>query len=141
MEPGCILQQKEGYQIEGSNERVAMWRMIHGVASSGPGVFELASVLAALPVPVEGREELGRYDHLPGMDATCFRAWAKSLSQTVRNHPEPASWPSANALKLSIDPRVSFGKEPRMNTDMTFMKPENLNSVSISQRVVPSPSS
>lgn len=51
--------------IEGSEQRIAMWRMMRGLAGSGMSVPELASVLA----------------DLPGVDPASSRAWARTLSQ------------------------------------------------------------
>jgi len=65
--------------IEGSEERISMWRTMRGLAGSDLPVPELASALAGLPVPGQGTPL--RFGDLPGMDAAHLRAWARALSQ------------------------------------------------------------
>jgi len=67
--------------IEGSEERIELWRAMRGLAGSGLSVPELASKLADLPVSVPGQDAPVRYGDLPGTDAAHLRDWAKTLSQ------------------------------------------------------------
>jgi pimeloyl-ACP methyl ester carboxylesterase len=67
--------------IEGSEERITMWRTMRGLAGSGLSVPELASALADLPVSVSAQGAPLRYGDLPGIDAAHLRGWAKALSQ------------------------------------------------------------
>jgi pimeloyl-ACP methyl ester carboxylesterase len=67
--------------IEGSKERIELWRTMRGLAGSGLSVTELASELADLPVSVPGQDAPMRYGDLPGTDAAHLRGWAKTLSQ------------------------------------------------------------
>jgi len=67
--------------IEGSQERIKLWRTMRGLAGSGLSVPELASELADLPVSVPGQDTPMRYGELPGIDAAHLRGWAKTLSQ------------------------------------------------------------
>ena len=67
--------------IEGSEERIELWRTMRGLAGSGLSVPELASELADLPVSVPGQDTPMRYGDLPGTNAAHLRGWAKTLSQ------------------------------------------------------------
>jgi pimeloyl-ACP methyl ester carboxylesterase len=65
--------------IEGSEERISMWRTMRGLAGPGLSVPDLASALADLPVSVPEQDTPMRYGDLPGMDAAHLRGWAKTL--------------------------------------------------------------
>jgi pimeloyl-ACP methyl ester carboxylesterase len=67
--------------IEGSEERIELWRTMRDLAGSELSVLELASELADLPVSVPGQDAPMRYGDLPGTDAAHLRGWAKTLSQ------------------------------------------------------------
>ena len=67
--------------IEGSEERIELWRTMRDLAGSGLSVPELASELADLPVSVPGQDAPMRYGDLPGTDEAHLRGWAKTLSQ------------------------------------------------------------
>ena len=67
--------------IEGSEERIELWRAMRGLADSGLSVPELASGLADLPVSVLSQDAPMRYGDLPGIDTAHLRGWAKTLSQ------------------------------------------------------------
>jgi len=67
--------------IEGSEERIELWRAMRGLAGSGLSVPELASELADLPVSVLSQDAPMRYGDLPGIDTAHLRGWAKTLSQ------------------------------------------------------------
>lgn len=67
--------------IEGSEERVNLWRALRDLVGSGLSVPELASALAELPISVPGQETPMRYGDLPGKDMAHLRSWAEVLSQ------------------------------------------------------------
>jgi pimeloyl-ACP methyl ester carboxylesterase len=67
--------------IEGSEERIRLWRALRDIAGSGLAVPELASALADLPASAPGQDTPMRYGDLPGVDTPHLRGWAKMLSQ------------------------------------------------------------
>jgi len=82
--------------IEGSEERVELYRAMRGLAGLGLSVPELASALADLPVQVSGQDVPMRYGDLPGMDAAHLRGWAKTLSQV---DPDVAQYQAEGRMK------------------------------------------
>jgi pimeloyl-ACP methyl ester carboxylesterase len=78
--------------IEGSDERVSMWRTLRGLAGSGMSVPELASNLANMQVSLAGQDATMRYGDLPGVDDAHLLEWAETLIQVdpdvVKYHAE-----------------------------------------------------
>lgn len=68
-------------EIEGSEERMSLWRTLRDLASSGLSVPDLASELADLPVSLLGHNTTVRYGDLPGVDNAHLLAWAETLSR------------------------------------------------------------
>ena len=68
-------------EIEGSEDRISLWRKLRDLAGSGLSVLDLAMELASLPVSLPGHDTPMQYGDLPGVDEVHLRAWAETLSQ------------------------------------------------------------
>jgi pimeloyl-ACP methyl ester carboxylesterase len=66
---------------EGSEDRIAMWRILRDLASSGLSVPELADGLANMQVPIPGEVATTRYGDQKGVDEAHLREWAEVLCQ------------------------------------------------------------
>jgi pimeloyl-ACP methyl ester carboxylesterase len=72
----------EGFlEIEGSEDRISMWRKLRALAGSDLSIHELAMELACIPVSLTGHDPPMQYGDLPGVDEAHLRAWAETLSR------------------------------------------------------------
>jgi pimeloyl-ACP methyl ester carboxylesterase len=67
--------------IEGSENRIAMWRTLRELGNSGLSISEFASGLAEMQVPIPGKDTTVRYGDLSGVSESSIREWADILSQ------------------------------------------------------------